>query len=98
MKYVIGILAGFVAMISVGFAQEYVFFYGNGCSHCAKTEQFIRENNIDDIFDISFKEIYFNKTNLTELQEYLVKLKLDSSQIGVPFLVINTTNECSYII
>ena len=24
-------------------AQEYIFFYGNGCSHCAKVEEFFDE-------------------------------------------------------
>jgi len=97
MKYVIGILAGFVAMISVGFAQEYILFYGNGCPHCAQVEQYFEDNSIQEKFDLKLKEVYFNRNNLTELQDYLAKLELDTTQIGVPFLVINNENECSYI-
>jgi cytochrome c biogenesis protein CcdA len=43
------------------------------------------------------KEIYFNRSNLADLQIYLDKLDLDTHQIWVPFLVINNENECSYI-
>lgn len=79
------------------FAQDYILFYGNGCPHCAKVEQYIKSNKLEDKFDIKLKEIYFNKNNLLQLQEYLDKLQLESSQIWVPFLVINNPNECTYI-
>ncbi|MCF7835320.1 cytochrome c biogenesis protein [Candidatus Gracilibacteria bacterium] len=79
------------------FAQDYILFYGNGCPHCAKVENFFDDNKVSEKFDLVSKEIYFNKNNLVELQGYLEKLNLDSNQIGVPFLVINSENECSYI-
>jgi len=63
------------------YAQDYILFYGNGCPHCAKVEQYIKSNKLEDKFDIKLKEIYFNKNNLLELQEYLNKLQLESSQI-----------------
>lgn len=97
MKYVIWILLSFIAMMSVGFAQEYILFYGNGCPHCAAVEEYITKNGVQQQFDLVLKEIYFNKNNLTELQWYLGKLSLDVNQIGVPFLVLNNQNECSYI-
>jgi glutaredoxin-related protein len=49
-------------------AQEYILFYGNGCPHCAKVEEYINQNEIQDKFDLELKEIYFNKSNLVELQ------------------------------
>lgn len=79
------------------YAQEYILFYGNGCPHCAKVEKFFKENDLSDKYDLTSKEIYFNKNNLTEFQSYLKKLELASSQIWVPFLVINNKEECSYI-
>jgi glutaredoxin len=97
MKYVIGIIVAFIAMISVSSAQEYLLFYGNGCPHCAKVEQYIKDNTVDEKFDIYMKEVYFNRSNLSDLQIYLDKLGLETHQIGVPFLVINNENECSYI-
>lgn len=84
-------------MIGVNFAQEYILFYGNGCPHCAQVEKYFKDNSVQEKFDLKLKEVYFNRNNLTELQEYLAKLQLDSTQIGVPFLVINNENECSYI-
>ena len=79
------------------FAQDYILFYGNGCPHCAKVEKFAKDNDLSEKFDFVLKEIYFNKNNLNELQWYLEKLDLESSQIGVPFLVINNPNACTYI-
>ncbi len=97
MKYVLWILVFVIGMIGVNFAQEYILFYGNWCPHCAKVEQYFKDNNIQEKFDLKLKEVYFNRTNLTELQEYLAKLELDTTQIWVPFLVVNNKNECSYI-
>jgi hypothetical protein len=60
-------------------------------------EQYFDENNIQEQFDLEMREMYFNRDNLVVLQGYLEKLGLDTHQIGVPFLVINNINECSYI-
>lgn len=79
------------------YAQDYILFYGNGCPHCAKVEKFFEDNGVLNKFDLTSKEVYFNKKNLTEFQSYLKKLNLDSTQIWVPFLVVNNENECSYI-
>lgn len=84
-------------MMSVSFAQQYILFYGNGCPHCAKVEEYIKDNNLTKQFDLQQKEVFFNRNNLADLETYLDKLNLDTHQIGVPFLVINNKNECSYI-
>lgn len=97
MKYVIGILTAFVAMISVGFAQEYILFYGNGCPHCAKVEEYIKDNQLTKKFDLVKKEVFFNKTHLKELDGYLEKHKLTYDNIGVPFLIITSGADCNYI-
>lgn len=86
-----------MGMVGVNMAQEYVLFYGNGCPHCAQVEKYITNNGVDKKMDIAMKEIYFNRTNLADLQVYLDKLNLDTHQIGVPFLVINNKNECNYV-
>lgn len=86
-----------ISAVGVNMAQDYILFYGNGCPHCAKVEQYFKENDVQEKFDIVLKEVYFNRNNLTELQDYLAKFHLDTTQIGVPFLVINNENECNYI-
>ena len=67
-KYKLFILSLFALVASVPFvstfAQDYVFFYGNGCQHCAKVEKFFDENDVTKHFDIEFKEVYFDKDNI----------------------------------
>lgn len=96
-KYVIGIFAAFVALFSVGFAQEYILFYGNGCPHCAKVEEYIKNNQLSKKFDLVSKEVFYNKKNLNEFNGYLQKHALTYDKIGVPFLVITSGADCNYI-
>ena len=89
--FVLGLLTFVASMPFVGvFAQEYIFFYGNGCQHCAKVEKFFDDNEVTEKFDIEFKEVYFDRDNIKDFMSYITKLGLDSSQVGVPFLVINS--------
>lgn len=97
MKYVIGIILSFIAMMSVGFAQEYILFYGNGCPHCAAVEDYIKDNTLSKTFDITQKEVFYNKTNRAEFNGYLTKHKLTYDKIGVPFLIINSGSDCNYV-
>jgi len=97
MKKFVSVLLSIILLFWFSFAQEYIFFYGNWCSHCAKVEKFFDENNIEQKFDLEMKELYFNRDNLKEFQEYIDKLWIDSSKAGVPFLVIENENECDYV-
>jgi len=84
-------------MLSVSIAQEYILFYGNGCPHCAKVEQYIKDNKIAQKFDLKQKEVFYNAVNLKEFNGYLEKHKLTYDNIGVPFLVITSGADCDYI-
>ena len=96
--FVLGLLTFVASMPFVGaFAQDYVFFYGNGCQHCAKVEEFFDDNTVTEKFDIEFKEVYFDRDNIKDFMSYIDKLGLDSSQVGVPFLVINSWADCTYL-
>lgn len=86
-----------IGMIGVNFAQEYILFYGNGCPHCAKVEEYIKDNNLIKQLDLVKKEVFFNKTNLKEFNGYLEKHTLTYDRIGVPFLIITSGDDCSYI-
>ena len=97
MKKIFAILFSLVFLFWFSFAQEYIFFYGNGCSHCAKVEKFFDENDIEKKYDLEMKEIYFNRDNLKDFQAYIEKLWIDSSKAWVPFLVIDNENECEYV-
>lgn len=82
----------------IGLSQDYIFFYGNWCTHCAKVEEFFKENEIDNIFSIQRKEIYFNNTNRKEFLEYGEKLWIPSENLWVPLLIVNNENTCSNLI
>jgi len=97
MKKIFLLFTSLFAIFWVSFAQEYIFFYWNWCTHCAKVEQFFKDENIEKKYDLEMKEIYFNRDNLKEFQDYIEKLWIDSSKAGVPFLVIENENECDYV-
>lgn len=97
MKKIFILFASIFTLFGFSFAQEYIFFYGNGCSHCAKVEKFFDENDIEKKYDLEMKEIYFNRDNLKDFQWYIEKLWIDSSKAWVPFLVIDNENECEYV-
>jgi cytochrome c biogenesis protein CcdA/glutaredoxin len=78
-------------------AQEYIYFYWNWCSHCAKVEKFFDENDILSKYNVQKKEIYFNRDNLTQFSDYIKKLWIDQNKAWVPFLVIESENECDYV-
>jgi len=64
-----------------------IFFYGDGCPHCAKVEEFFKENDVESKTQFEKKEIYNDKLNAQLL--FLVaqrKCNLSTDKIGVPFL------------
>lgn len=84
--------------MSISFAQDYIFFYWNGCPHCAKVEKFFNDNNIEKSFSLEKKEIYFNRNNLNEFNDYIKKLSLAPDQVGVPMLIIDSElDSCTYL-
>ncbi|EKD25077.1 MAG: cytochrome c biogenesis protein transmembrane region [uncultured bacterium (gcode 4)] len=98
MKKIIAVCALFLAFFySSTFAEEYIFFYGNWCPHCANVEKFFSEEKIEKKFDITSKEIYFNRDNLKDLNYYLGKLNLSIDSMGIPFLVITSWWDFSYL-
>lgn len=96
-KFILVIFTILFWFTTFSFAQEYIFFYGNWCAHCAKVEEFFDDNNVVDKYDIEMSEIYFNRDNLKDFSEYIEKLEIDSNKAWVPFLVINNENECDYV-
>jgi glutaredoxin len=66
-----------------------VYFYGDGCSHCANVFAFLSENNIDEKVDFEKKEVWKNSENNKELREAAKKCGLDPRDIGVPFVWSN---------
>jgi glutaredoxin len=71
-----------------------VLFYGTGCPHCAKVEEFIRENKIKEKIAFEEKEVYFNRDNAKKLIEVAKKCGIKENEIGVPFLWDGENQRC----
>jgi glutaredoxin len=63
-----------------------IFFYGEGCPHCAKVEEFFKDNNVEDKVDFIKKEVYRNKSNASDLAARAKDCGLSTERIGIPFL------------
>jgi len=75
-------------------SSEIILFYGNGCPHCAKVEQYLSENKVSDKISFSQKEVFSNKDNSALLGEKAHFCGLNTSSIGVPFLWDGPSGKC----
>jgi len=69
-----------------------IFYYGNTCPHCKEIEEWIKDNKIEEKIDMIKKEVYDNHENAQELSLAAQNCKLDTNNIGVPFLYAE--NKC----
>lgn len=97
MKNLFKLFLSFFLLFSFVSAQEYIYFYGNGCAHCAKVEKYFKDNDVEKNFSLSQKEIYFNRDNLELFNEYVQKLELPTDQVGIPMMIIEGDSDCSYL-
>lgn len=63
------------------------FYYGQGCPHCAKVEQFFQRGGFYTKYHIESREIYFNRTNAAEFNQALNDLNVPESERGVPTVI-----------
>jgi glutaredoxin len=71
-----------------------ILFYGIGCPHCAKVEEFIKENRIKEKITFEEREVYFNKENRNLLGEAAKSCRISENEIGVPFLWDKENGKC----
>ncbi len=88
----------FFIFIQPSMAQDKInlyFFYGDGCSHCAKEEKFLNklEKERGDIKIFRY-EVWYNRDNAQILSELVKKLNLNVS--GVPLLIIGNKSVSGY--
>jgi len=67
-------------------SDQIIFFYGDGCPHCAIVEKYFKENKIEEKIKFAQKEVYYNKNNAKELEAKARICGLATDSIGVPFL------------
>jgi glutaredoxin len=69
-----------------GSEKSMILFYREGCSHCARVEEYLSANNIKDKVSFKEKEVYYNRANAEELAAKAKVCGLPADSIGVPFL------------
>ncbi|MDD2907793.1 MAG: hypothetical protein PHH98_04075 [Candidatus Gracilibacteria bacterium] len=69
--------------------SSYIFYYGQGCTHCAKVEKYLEGVSGYEKLNIVKKEVYFDDKNRQEMLDDGKRLGLEESSIGVPFFVVN---------
>ncbi len=69
--------------------EKIIFFWGQGCPHCAKVESFIQKNNLDKILNIEKKEVYFNQKNREEFLQICKDHGIDLDKAGVPLALVD---------
>lgn len=67
-------------------SEKAILFYGIGCPHCSKVEEFIKENKIKEKISFEEKEVYFNRENARLLVKKAKECGFKENAIGVPFL------------
>ncbi len=76
----------------------YIFFYGDGCPHCLKVEEYFKKNNSIKKYNIKMVEVWKNRGGATELSEYMSKLNPEVNDRGVPFLVLDNGEDIGYMV
>jgi len=61
-------------------------FYGIGCPHCEKVEEYLTTNKVAEKVQYTKKEVYYNKRNAKEMASRAKTCGLPTDTIGVPFL------------
>lgn len=76
---------------------DLILFWGEGCPHCEVVKKDIKDKNLESKIKISYKEVYYNKTNQIQLEATVKKCpEIDSSKgIGVP-LGFTKDQKCLY--
>lgn len=64
-----------------------LFFYGQGCSHCAKVETYFQEIDAYNRYPLVSKEVYFNRENAAEFNRLMDRAGKPANERGVPTLI-----------
>ncbi len=63
-----------------------ILFTGETCPHCKDVENFIYDNDILDILDLSIKEVYYDSKNALLFEQRFAQCALQPRIYGVPLL------------
>jgi len=97
LKKLLGLIIFLFPMtVGIVFATDYLF-YADACPHCDQIVEFVKENNLQEQFDLELKEVRQHKENLKLFKKYLDKNHLDAESTYVPFLAIDDGESCDYM-
>jgi hypothetical protein len=75
-------------------AGEIIFYYGDGCVHCERVEEYVSQNGVDKKIPFTSKEVFSNQTNSNELITRYQTCGLPTDNVGVPLLWDGTAQKC----
>ncbi len=105
-KFLILILIGVILLGGVSFFffqnknnqpvddKGIILFYGLGCSHCAKVDDYLKSEKVEEKVIFEKKEVFLNKNNANLLAERVAICGLPTDSIGVPFLWDGSASKC----
>ncbi len=64
------------------------FFYGQGCSHCQKVEDYFKDQNILEQYPVIEKDIYQDRNSALLFNALMEKFDVPQTQRGVPTVVM----------
>lgn len=64
-----------------------VFYWGDGCSHCANVDAFLKDKQIDTRVSFERKEVWNDAANRKEMGQRAQQCGISLRDVGVPFLV-----------
>jgi len=65
---------------------SYELFWGDGCPHCAKVEEFLVSWENKDKIKIDKKEVWKDRANAEVMSQRAASCKIPTAELGVPFL------------
>jgi len=80
-------------------SADLILYWGEGCPHCEKVKNYIKENALESKIKIAYKEIYSSSENQKNLAATVISHcpEIDTSQgIGVPLAFDTQSNKCLY--
>lgn len=88
MRKILLFIVIFFAFLSSSFADSYIFYYWQWCSHCANVERFFKEDKIKEKFEIEEREVYFNSSNRDKFKADWDLLWMPVESRWVPTLIV----------
>ncbi len=68
-------------------SDSYVYFYGQGCTHCKNVEEFMNSWEKKDSINLTKLEVWYNKNNANIFASEAEKCGVSKNDLAVPFLV-----------